>query len=46
MFVYFEKYNKWNFDVILQIILHISFILNFATFKPWAILNQIQFSGI
>jgi hypothetical protein len=35
MLVYFEKYDKGNVDVIL----HISFILNYATFKPWEILN-------
>jgi hypothetical protein len=39
MLVYFEKYNTWNVDAILQIKLHIYVIWIFATSKPFKNLN-------
>jgi hypothetical protein len=39
MLVYFEKYNTWNVDAILQVKFHISIIWTFATSKLFIILN-------
>jgi hypothetical protein len=36
---YFEKYNTWNVNVILQVIFHISLIWISTTSRPFRILN-------
>jgi hypothetical protein len=36
---YFEKYNTWNANVILQVIFHIFLIWISTTSKPFRILN-------